>query len=106
MAVSKKPGVMLYFELLPMFEQMELDHVGEITLAVLKYAQSSEDPTLNSDTTRLVWSLIKSRIDADSDRYRLACLKKKYAGYISRAKERGKSEILTFEEFAESVGDD
>ena len=68
---DNKPGVMIYFDIIPLIEEMNPENAGQLFLAILKYAQYGEVPSL-SGLARSVWPFIKSLVDRDSRRYDIA----------------------------------
>lgn len=67
---NKKPGVMVYFELLPLLEQLGDASSGCLFRAILSYGQSGTVPTFDDPTLRAVWVLIQRSIDVDDEAYR------------------------------------
>lgn len=89
---DNKPGVMIYFDIIPLVEGMSPDDAGRLFLAILKYAQYGEIPSL-SGFTLAVWPFVKSLVDRDSQRYGLIRKKKQWAVYCREAKRRGETPL-------------
>ena len=89
---DNKPGVMIYFDIIPLIEEMNPENAGQLFLAILKYAQYGEVPSL-SGLARSVWPFIKSLVDRDSRRYDIARKKKQWATYCRDAKRRGEEHL-------------
>lgn len=89
---DNKPGVMIYFDITPLIEEMNPENAGQLFLAILKYAQYGEVPSL-SGLARSVWPFIKSLVDRDSRRYDIARKKKQWATYCRDAKRRGEEPL-------------
>lgn len=89
---DNKPGVMIYFDIIPLIEGMSPDDAGQLFLAILKYAQYGEIPSL-SGLARSVWPFVKSLVDRDSQRYGLVRKKKQWAVYCREAKRRGETPL-------------
>lgn len=89
---DNKPGVMIYFDIIPLIEEMKPENAGQLFLAILKYAQYGEVPSL-SGLARSVWPFIKSLVDRDSQRYDLVRKKKQWAVYCREAKRRGETPL-------------
>lgn len=89
---DNKPGVMIYFDIIPLIEEMNPENAGQLFLAILKYAQYGEIPSL-SGLARSVWPFIKSLVDRDSRRYDIARKKKQWATYCRDAKRRGEEHL-------------
>lgn len=89
---DNKPGVMIYFDIIPLIEGMSPDDAGQLFLAILKYAQYGEIPSL-SGFALAVWPFVKSLVDRDSQRYDLVRKKKQWAVYCREAKRRGETPL-------------
>lgn len=66
---SKKPGVMLYFELYPMLKQMTVEDAHALIMAIFEYAQNGVLPRFSSQALDYVWEFVRLNIDRDSERY-------------------------------------
>ena len=66
---SKKPGVMLYFELYPMLKQMTVEDVHALIMAIFEYAQNGVLPRFSSQALVYVWEFVRLNIDRDNQRY-------------------------------------
>lgn len=66
---SKKPGVMLYFELYPMLKQMTVDDAHALIMAIFEYAQDGTLPRFSHQALDYVWEFVRLNIDRDSERY-------------------------------------
>ena len=49
---DNKPGVMIYFDIIPLIEGMSPDDAGQLFLAILKYAQYGEIPSITINLDR------------------------------------------------------
>lgn len=83
---------MIYFDIIPLIEGMSPDDAGQLFLAILKYAQYGEIPSL-SGFALAVWPFVKSLVDRDSQRYDLVRKKKQWAVYCREAKRRGETPL-------------
>ena len=86
--MSKKPGVMIYFELQPMLERLSDKHAGILFRAILEYGLHGTVPVL-PDKLYLLWPIIQMRLDTDDQHYHETKLKKKYAVYVRWANHEG-----------------
>ena len=80
MKQKEKPGVMVYFDLLPVISQLSNADKGRLFQAILEYAQPGVVPELPSKL-RPVWPMLTSRIDNDDVRYKQTIAKRRYAAY-------------------------
>ena len=89
---KERPGVMLYFDILPALEKMDASDAGRLFVAVLRYAQSGIEPELEG-AADLVWSFIKSSLDRDALRYRDIQLQAQWKVYCREEKKRGREPL-------------
>lgn len=94
---KERPGVMIYFDILPALEKMGPADTGKLFIAVLRYAQEGVLPELEG-ATDLVWSFIKSNIDRDGARYRKKQLQGQWKAYC-REEKRHAREYLEFDDW-------
>lgn len=86
--MAKKPGVMLYFELLQVVRSLTNEEKGCLLEAILIYGRDGEEQDLPG-RLQILWPLIRSRLDVDSDRYNKTVIRKRYAAYVRYAKQNG-----------------
>ena len=78
--MKQKPGVMIYFDMLPVLDLLSNQDKGTLFHAILSYAQTGELMPMNEHLS-LLWPLIRQRLDFDSARYEQTVMKRKYAAY-------------------------
>ena len=100
--MKKKPGVMIYFELIGMLKLLPDEEKGMLFDAILEYGETGNVPEL-SPTLRVAWPLIQMRLDMDNTRYEFVGYKRKYAAYTRWAREHGES-IDSFENWMAKNG--
>jgi hypothetical protein len=81
---SKKPGVMIYFEILPVLENLWWWQRFALVEAMIYYARDKRLPKFRG-TLQAVWKMVQPIIDRDDERYRTTLEARKRAG-----KARGK----------------
>ncbi len=69
MAGKQRPGVMLYFELYPILQQMPPEEVYEIVMAIFAYARDGVVPVFHSTALNYAWGFIQQDIQRDNERY-------------------------------------
>lgn len=80
MKQNTKPGVMIYFDVLPVISQLNNSDKGRLFQAILEYAQQGVAPELPAKL-RPVWPMLAARMDNDDIRYRQTIAKRRYAAY-------------------------
>ena len=90
MAKSKRPGVMLYFEIKHVLNRLDLEQCGLLLHAIIEYGETGyvPNPLRNSDDLALLvaWDAIKPKIDADELAYKDKCEKARQAALSRREK--------------------
>ena len=79
-----KPGIMVYFEIRPCLELMTMKERGELLTAMLEYGETGEEPKL-AGNLRVVWPLIRDKLDRDTKRYDNIVMRNRYASYAKTA---------------------
>ncbi len=67
---KKKPGVMLYFETKTYIKNLSFEQRGRLLTAILDYGDDMTDTEFEDVALRIVWDIIKPRIDIDDLNYR------------------------------------
>ena len=102
---KQRPGVMIYFEIIPVLAEMTDQQVGQFLRAALLYARDGVQPEFTDVALRMVWPMVKTRLDADGERYAAVSAvnsaKRRYAGYAAKCREGGR-DPLSFAEWCES----
>lgn len=85
---------MLYFEMSPTVERMNVEQKAALLDAILKYGEFGEEPDFHEDA-RLdtAWIFIKHRIDLDGEAYAVKCEKNRHNAYIREAEKKGKQPL-------------
>lgn len=87
---TRKPGVVLYFEIRPAFRFMTDEQKGKLFEAILDYGEIGQEPEFTEDPLLgAVWCLIRPRIDRDGEIYGEKKEQRKYANYCREAKRSG-----------------
>lgn len=91
MAISGKPGVMLYFDdMNAILDYMDDQKFGSLMRAIIEYAQFGELPKDDADAVvKVTIGMLKSKIDRDTEKYRKSAEQKKYAVYVREATKTG-----------------
>ena len=78
--MKQQPGVMIYFDMLPVLRMLTNEEKGILFQTMMEYAQTGE---YNSLPERLayLWPTVQYRLDQDQERYRITVIKRKYAAY-------------------------
>ena len=100
MEKKQKPGVMLYFDIRPAIQRLNMVQRGELLTAILDYAEFGIVSELG-DMTGICFDLMRPKIDHDDERYEEVGLKKRYATYCREAKKDGEVPV-SFEEWLSS----
>lgn len=86
--MANKPGMMVYFDMIPAFENMTDEERGKFFLAMLHYSQSGVVPALD-EKLGMAWMFMMPKLDCDTERYEKTVQSRKYAAYCRFSKQRG-----------------
>ena len=100
--MKQKPGVMIYFDIIPVLDLLSNADAGILFRAILQYGENGVLPELEPNLA-LLWPLIQQRLDRDWDRYQATVIKRKYAAY-SRWEKKHEREPLPFAHWVEARG--
>ena len=92
MIQDNKPGVMIYFDVLPAMEHLSYTDKGRLFEAILRYGKYHVESNL-SKRTEVLWPLIRMRLDTDEIRYQNTVTRRRYAAYVRWAKNEGKEPL-------------
>jgi len=90
-AASTKPGVMIYFEILPQLEMLKPLQRLAVFDAMMAYGKDRTEPVLKREA-ELVWSFIRPILDRDDERYKRTVASRKKAGAIRGQQMRQEAE--------------
>lgn len=104
--MKDRPGVMLYFDHQECIEELSDEEAGKLIKGTLQYAQKGTVPQF-AGGLKLVWLMLKPRLDYDAQRYYKLCRQKSYAVYC-REQEKKQLPKQTFDEWQaeQSLSDD
>lgn len=94
--MNNRPGVMLYFSILPALDSLSPASAGTLLLAAMHYAQDGREPIFEDGTLSFAWSFLKPSIDRDGDVYEEKRLRGSWMTYCRQCKREG-NEPLDFE---------
>lgn len=96
-----KPGVMIYFDIIPAVQILSNEECGELFKLILLYS-SNGDYIEPNGKVKLAWEFIKPSVDRDSQRYEEVSAQARHKVYIRECK-RQKKKPLDFEEWRVSI---
>lgn len=91
-----RPGVMLYFSILPALDSLPTASAGTLLLAAMHYAQDGQEPVFKDATLSFAWALLKPSIDRDGEAYDEKRLRGEWMTYCRQCKRDG-NEAVDFE---------
>lgn len=97
-----RPGMMLYFDILPALDKLPSSAVGELLLAALHYAQDGIEPAFEDSSLGFAWAFLRPAIDRDGATYEGKRLKGDWLTYCRQCKKDG-VDALDFETWHERV---
>lgn len=97
-----RPGLLLYFDVLPALDKLPRDAVGELLLGALRYAQDGVEPTFEDSSLEFAWAFLRPSIDRDGATYEEKRLRGDWLTYCRQRKKDG-VDALDFETWRERV---
>lgn len=98
--MSKKPGVMIYFEIKESVDRLSDKNAGILLRAILQYGATGTVPELPNQLY-LIWPMIRMRLENDDARYHQLHYKRRYAAHVRWCNGRG-MEALPYAQWLES----
>lgn len=93
-----RPGLLLYFDLIPALDKLPVDCVGKLLLSALHYAESGQEPSFDEPTLEFAWAFIRPSIDRDGAAYETKRERGEWLTYCRQCKRDG-TEALGFEDW-------
>lgn len=84
-----RPGLILYFDILPALSKLPRAAVGELLLAALYYAQDGTEPAFEDSSLEFAWAFLQPSIDRDAASYDTKLAKGKWLVYCRQCKHDG-----------------
>ena len=97
-----RPGLMLYFDILPALDKLPSSAVGELLLATLHYAQDGTEPAFDDSSLAFAWAFLRPSVDRDGAAYEEKRLKGDWLTYCRHCKRDG-VDALDFDAWRERV---
>ena len=96
---GKRPGVMIYFDMVEPILALRDSEKGRILMAIVEYARNSTEPKFDGKLA-MAWGYIKPRLDRDALVYENTLTQRKYAAFC---KKRGALKLpkIPFEQWQE-----
>lgn len=97
-----RPGMMLYFDILPALDKLPSSAVGELLLGALHYAQDGVEPAFEDSSLAFAWAFLRPAVDRDGAAYDE---KQKRGDWLTYCRQRKKDGVdaLDFETWRERV---
>ena len=99
---SEKPGVMIYFEIMPQLEMLKPLQRLAVYDAIMAYGKDRTEPSLKREG-ELVWAFIRPILDRDDERYRRTVEARSKGGKLTAAKAKKKKEAQNSAEACSAV---
>lgn len=64
-----RPGLLLYFDVLPALDKLPHAAVGELLLSALHYAQDGVEPAFEDSSLAFAWAFLRPAVDRDGAAY-------------------------------------
>lgn len=95
-----RPGLLLYFDILPALDKLPRAAVGELLLSALHYAQDGIEPAFEDSSLAFAWAFLRPAADRDAAAYETKQLKGEWLVYCKQCK-RDDAQPLDFDTWRE-----
>lgn len=68
-----KKSFLVYFDWEEPFSQLSNEELGELFMAMIKYARTQEEPEIERLSSKIIFSFIKTALDRDRAAYKEKC---------------------------------
>lgn len=89
--MAERPGIMVYFDLLPQLEEYSPEEVGELFLAMLRFGLDGSIPIFEDRGMRIIWREIQNKIERDNAKYQQRIIDGAYGAYKRDLEKKGGS---------------
>ena len=103
--MSQKPGVLVYFDMLPAIQNLSKVDKGTLFESILDYGLNRTLPTNLSKKLMVIWPLVQRRLDQDELQYNSTVTKRAYSAYVRWAKYNSET-VMDFQTWQEKKGFD
>lgn len=79
--MAERPGIIVYFDLLPQLEEYSPEEVGELFLAMLRFGLDGSIPIFEDRGMRIIWRELQSKIERDNAKYQQRVINGAYGAY-------------------------
>ena len=83
--MNQRPGVMIYFEIMPTLQNLSKADKAALFEAILEYGMHKTLPPMSAKL-KVVWPLVQQRLDFDEEKYYKVIAKRAYSAYVRWAK--------------------
>ena len=83
--MNQRPGVMIYFEILPTLQNLSKADKAVLFEAILEYGMYKTLPQMSAKL-KVIWPLVQQRLDWDEEKYYQVVSKRAYSAYVRWAK--------------------
>lgn len=88
--MAERPGIMVYFDLLPQLQEYSKEEVGELFLAMLEYGAFGAVPAFEDRGLRIIWREVQHKIERDFESYQKRVADGAYGAYKREAEKKGR----------------
>ncbi len=90
--MNQRPGVMIYFEIMPTLQNLSRTDKAVLFEAILEYGMYKTLPPMSAKL-KVVWPLVQQRLDWDEEKYYQVIAKRAYSAYVRWAKHNGEAYV-------------
>ena len=91
--MAERPGIMVYFDLLPQLEEYSPEEVGILFMAMLEFGAYGTIPTFEDRGMRIIWREVQGKIERDNAKYQQKVLDGAYGAYKREMEKIGREAL-------------
>ncbi len=91
--MAERPGIMIYFDLLPQLEEYSPEEVGILFMAMLEFGAYGTIPTFEDRGMRIIWREVQGKIERDNAKYQQKVLDGAYGAYKREMEKIGREAL-------------
>ena len=101
---KEKPGIMVYFDILPTLRRLTDREKGILFQAMMEYGQDGTEPDMGKNVKLdAIWCMMQHRLDIDDEAYYKKTARGKYGAYVRWSKKKGDA-VMDYDDWVEAGG--
>ena len=91
--MADRPGIMIYFDVIPQLQEYSVEEVGKLFLAALEYGSTGSIPCFTDRGLRVIWRQLQEKLDRDGEKYQKKVIDGAFGLYKRHCNEVGQEPL-------------